>query len=140
MSNTTMQHAAIVFWRMGYHIIPTIEKIGAQKWKRYQKCQPTEAEIWKWWPPGSRRNIAVVLGPRLRLLVLNVNMKHGHNGLRMLLHEKWTIPPTPTILTPHGGFAYLFRVPDRERYPSPFKTHQTIHGLPGLELRGEGGY
>jgi hypothetical protein len=138
--DTTMQDAAMVFWHLGYHTIPTIDKEAAEKWRRYQTRQPTDAEIRKWWPPGSRRNLAVLLGPRLRLLCLNVNMKHGHDGQRTLRREEWSVPPTPTILTPHGGFAYLFRVPDRERYPFPFKTHQAIQGLPGLELRGEGSY
>jgi hypothetical protein len=129
-------------WNMGYHPMPTRDgdKLAALEWAPYQERRLTQAEIRKWWPPGTRRNIALILGPIPRLLVLNINQKHGDDGLSTLQREGWTLPPTPTILTPHDGFAYCFKPPDRERYPFLFKTHPRVRGYPGIELRGTGGY
>jgi Bifunctional DNA primase/polymerase, N-terminal len=113
-------------------------KKAAVKWSVYQRRQMTTQEMHAAWPPKGDANIALVLGPAARLLCLNVNMKHGQNGLRTL--NGYTIPATPTILTPHEGFAYLFRVPDRERYPFAFRVHPRVRGHHGIELRGAGGY
>jgi Bifunctional DNA primase/polymerase, N-terminal len=140
--DTTMQHAGLMLRNMAFHPFPTLdgEKKAAIEWAPYKTRRPTQAEIRKWWPPGSRRNLALVLGPIPRLLVLNVNQKHRHDGLSTLRRQGWTLPPTPTIVTPHDGFAYCFKPPDRQRHPYPFKTHPTVRGHPGIELRGEGGY
>ena len=144
MPEMTFQHAAQVYWSMIFHPIPTIrgEKDAAEKWKRYQIHRPSQAEIQRWWPPGSRQNIALLLGPSARLLCVNVNMKHGDDGLGTLKSKGHVIPDdlTPTIRTPHAGFAYFFRPPNRERYPYPFKTHTTVRDWAGIELRGEKGY
>ena len=139
------QAAAQTYHAQGFHPIPTRDggkesalRIGQRK--RYETRQPTMREIRRFWPSGSRNNVALLLGPRCHLLILNINMKHGHDGLATLKNHGVTVPPTPIILTPHDGFAYLFRPPDRERYPFPFKMHIAIRDWPGMELRGEGGY
>jgi hypothetical protein len=72
------------------------------------------------------------------LLVLNINQKHGHDGLKTI--NGYSLPTTPTILTPHDGLAYCFSIPDRERYPFGFRTHQEVRDFAGIELRGGGGY
>jgi hypothetical protein len=113
-------------------------KKAAVLWTVYQKRVMTVPEMHDAWPLHGNNNIALVLGPAAHLLALNVNMKHGHNGRRTL--NGYPLPATPTILTPHDGFAYLFRVPDREHYPFGFTNHPSIRDLPGIELRGAGGY
>jgi Bifunctional DNA primase/polymerase, N-terminal len=140
--DTTMQHAALVYWNMRYHPIPVHDgdKKATIAWAPYQTKRPRQRDIRQWWPPGSRRNLALVLGPIPRLLVLNLNQKHGDDGLRTLRRAGWTLPPTPTIVTPHDGFAYCFKPPDRERYPCLLNTHPRVSGHPGIELRGAGGY
>jgi hypothetical protein len=140
--DTTVQHAALVCWSMGYHPIPVLDgdKPAAIEWAPYQTKRPPQRDIRQWWPPGSRRNLALVLGPIPRLLVLNLNRKHGDDGVSTLRRHGWTLPPTPTILTAHDGLAYCFKPPDRERYPYLWKTHPFVSGLPGIELRGAGGY
>ena len=142
MRDTSRQQAGLTLWTMAFHPFPTLdgEKKAAIEWAPYQTRRPTQAEIRKWWPPGSRRNLALVLGPIPRLLVLNVNQKHGHDGLSTLQQHGWTLPPTPTIVTPHDGFAYCFKPPDRERYPFLLRPIRRVRGHPGIELRGTGGY
>jgi len=124
VANSTSQHAALVYWNMVQHPIPILddEKKAAIKWEPYQKKRPTQQEIRQWWPPGSRKNIALVLGPIPRLLVLNVNQKHGDDGLSTLRRHGWTIPPTPTILT--------------RMTASPISSnHPTASGIPSHSTR-----
>jgi Bifunctional DNA primase/polymerase, N-terminal len=113
-------------------------KRAAVKWTVFQHRAMTTTEMHDAWPRDGDANIALVLGPAAHLLVLNVNMKHGDNGLQTL--NGYPLPTTPTILTPHDGLAYCFSVPDRRRYPFGFKTHNVVPQFPGIELRGTGGY
>jgi hypothetical protein len=135
---------AEVYRAQGFHPIPIMagsKELALPKGTRaiYERRPPTAKELCIWFP-NARKNIALLLGPVPHLLALNVNMKHGHNGMAAL--NGYTLPHTPTILTPHQGFAFLFRPPDRERYPFPFKTHTAVPGFPpnAIELRGAGGY
>src|SRR5688572_23240751 len=91
-------------------------KKASVRWERYRHgYRLTTQQMHDAWPLGSQHNIALLLGPAYHLLVLNVNQKHGNNGASTL--NGYPLPATPTILTPHDGWAYCFRVPDRERYP-----------------------
>jgi bifunctional DNA primase/polymerase-like protein len=126
----TLAQAAHVFQGMAFHTIPTRPQdkalaLRAGQRKTYERRRPTEQEVQAWWTREPRYNVALLLGPACRLLILNVNQKHGYDGLGTLM-RKSHVPPddlTPTILTPHGGMAYCFKPPDREQFPFPFKTH-----------------
>jgi hypothetical protein len=138
---------AHAYWSQGGHPIPVWpgvkEPPALKKGTRphYERRQPTARELARWWPPGSDRNIALLLGPTCRLLAVNINVKHGLDGFAALRGFP-SLPDTPTIMTPSGGVCLFFRVPDRERYPFPFKTHQDTGIWPkdAIELRGAGGY
>lgn len=141
MSADRLQEAIDYHWQ-GYFPIPTKprQKDADVQWRPYQTKQPTPRDLKRWWPPGTTKNIALLLGPACRILAINVNMKNGLNGEAAL--KGFHLPSTPTIVTPHGGWAYLFRVPDRERYVSSFRTHTSTRLFPAdaIELRGAGGY
>jgi hypothetical protein len=135
-------HEAQLYKAQGFRPIPIragTKALALPKGQRktYAKAPPSDQELRRWFPAGTRKNIALLLGPALRLLVVNINMKHDQDGWASL--NGYSLPPAPTILTPHGGQALLFKPPDRERYPFPFKVHMP-HNLPGVELRGTGGY
>jgi hypothetical protein len=124
--------------------IPTRDKVPFEDWEKYQHQPPTTIDRHRWWPGTGKQNpnIALVLGPACNLLVLNVNVKNGHDGLLTLKRLGWDLPTTtftPTIRTPSGGLAYLFRPPDPTRYPSEFRTYVYPKGYDGLEFRGSGG-
>jgi hypothetical protein len=130
---------------MALHPIPTLadSKETKVEWKVYQTRQPTRQELHQWWPVNRRKrdhNLALVLGPGANLLVLNANRKNGVDGVATLKRRGLVVLPTPTILTPSDGLAYCFKLPDRQRYPSPFCTYIYPPGYEGLEFRGSGGY
>jgi hypothetical protein len=130
---------ALRYHAQGFRPIPTREKKPLEDWEKLEHQAPAAADRHRWWPGTgkSNPNIALVLGPACNLLVLNVNVKHGVNGLATL--QGRDLPETPTIRTPSGGRAYLFRPPDPTRYPSAFGTYVYPKGFDGLEFRGSGG-
>jgi len=135
-------HEAQLYRAQGFHPIPIkagTKELALAKGQRatYERRPPTTQELRTWYR-DDRKNIALLLGRIPHLLVLNINMKHGYDGFETL--RGYPLPPTPTILTPHGGLVLLFRLPDRERYPFPFKLHPEVKDWPGIELRGTGGY
>jgi Bifunctional DNA primase/polymerase, N-terminal len=119
-------------------------KHARDSWTRFQRRDPTVHDRHRWWT-GTRQNnenVALILGPPPggNLLVLNVNVKNGHDGPATLRRLGWIIPPTPTIATPSGGLAHCFKVPDPTIYAFPFGTHVHPPGYEGLEFRGAKGY
>ena len=147
MPRPTLAHAAQMFQKMAFHTIPTRPQDKALALRRgqrktYERRCPTEQEVRAWWTREPGYNVALLLGPDCRLLILNVNQKHGHDGLGTLKRKGLVIREdlTPTILTPHDGMAYCFKPPDREQFSYPFRTHVVVPDYPGIELRGAGGY
>jgi hypothetical protein len=134
-------HEAHLYRAQGFHPLPIQAGTKALAFKgqraTYERRPPTTQELRTWFR-DDRKNIALLLGRIPQLLVLNINLKRGQDGFATL--RGCPLPPTPTIVTPHDGLALLFRPPDRERYPFPFKLHPEVPGWPGLELRGAGGY
>jgi Bifunctional DNA primase/polymerase, N-terminal len=112
-------------------------KQAALRWERYQARPLTAQAMHAAWPRKSNANIALILGPAANLLVLNVNVKHGHDGRRTLRQRAFLLPKTPEIATPTGGSAYCFRVPN---IASTFGVYIYPDGFDGLEFRGWGGY
>jgi hypothetical protein len=119
----------------GFWPLPTIRKIPTRKWKSLQSRQLTAQEMHEAWPPKGDANVALVCGPAAHVLVLNVNVKNRVDGRILLQQRGLQIPPTPEVITPSGGRAYLFKVPD---LPHPFRLHNYPKGWKGLELRGAG--
>src|SRR5262245_39004147 len=135
-------HEAHLYRAQGFHPVPIqagTKALALAKGQRatYEKRPPTTQEMGSWFL-DERKNIALLLGRIPHLLVLNINRKHGRDGFTTL--RGYPLPPTPTILTPHGGLALLLRPPDLTRYPFPFTLHAEVKGWPGIELRGAGGY
>jgi hypothetical protein len=119
----------------GFWPLPTIRKIPTRKWKSLQSRQLTAQEMHEAWPPKGDANVALVCGPAAHVLVLNVNVKNRVDGRILLQQRGLQIPPTPEVITPSGGRAYLFKMPD---LPHPFRLHNYPKGWKGLELRGAG--
>jgi hypothetical protein len=96
---------ALVYRAQGFHPIPTragskILALPPGTRERYERQQPRSETLKTWFADG-RQNIALLLGPLPRLLCLNINMKHGQDGLASLNGSP--LPATPTILTPHNS-------------------------------------
>jgi hypothetical protein len=112
------------------------EKESAIKWAHLHRRPMTAQERHDGWPNRSDRNIALICGRRAGLLVLNINVKRGHDGHATIKRLGWHIPQTPTIATPSGGLAICFQPPDPHDFPFPFKTYVHPEGYDGLEFRG----
>ena len=139
------RYAVVRSWvQQGCRPIPCLAgtKHARDAWTRFQRHDPTIYDRHDWWT-GKRQNnenVALILGPKPGgdLLVLNSNVKNGHNGPATLQRLGWILPPTPTILTPSTGLAYCFKVPAQVR--APFNTHVHPPGYDGIEFRGAKGY
>jgi Bifunctional DNA primase/polymerase, N-terminal len=127
-----MRYKVQSFWPL-----PTIEDLNKpdRRWKALQSRQLTAQEMHEAWPPKGNANVALVCGPAAHVLVLNVNVKNGADGRMLLQQRGLEIPRTPEMITPSGGAAYLFKVPDIR---SPFRLHNYPKGWKGIELRGAG--
>lgn len=88
------------------------------------------SEWWKKWPDA---NIAIATGQESGFVVLDVDPRHGgEESLDFLINQYGLIPNTIEAITGGGGRHILFK------NPGHVKNRTNI--LPGLDVRGEGGY
>jgi len=120
---------ALVTLRHGYSVVP-VEAGGKKplvKWKPYQKKHPTEQELKSWWSQWPDANLAVICGEISGVIVLDIDGPEG---------EKYAkdrgLPESPTASTGKGRHVYL-------NHPG-YKVGNFARKVPGLDLRGDGGY
>ncbi|PFO04672.1 DNA primase [Bacillus sp. AFS076308] len=88
------------------------------------------AQWWRKWPDA---NIGVATGKESGFFVLDVDPRHGgEDSLELLINQYGSLPYTIEAITGGGGRHILFK------YPDQVKNRTNI--LPGLDIRGEGGY
>lgn len=87
-------------------------------------------EWWKKWPDA---NIGIATGQESGFVVLDVDPRHGGDeSLALLKNQYGPLPNTIEAITGGGGSHILFK------NPGLIKNRTNI--LPGLDVRGEGGY
>jgi len=94
------------------------------------------AEIRGWWTKWPDANIGIVTGQLSRLLVVDVDPRHG--GLESLPRLESIIGPLPvsyTVTTGGGGTHYYFALPPGVAVPS---SNGKI--APGIDIKADGGY
>jgi len=121
--------AALAFLRLSISVIPLRGKIPAIKWEMYQEERAGEALIREWFA-GNSLNIGIVTGRVSGLVVLDVD---GPEGVETLSSRDLFLPLTPTAKTGKGTHFYF-------KYPDGHEIRNFARKLPGLDLRGEGGY
>ena len=99
-------------------------------WIQYQTARPSEFQVRAWWQRWPNANVIVVTGAISRLVVVDVDPRHG--GDESLRDLSPTLPDTIVCLTGGGGQHYYFQ------YPGPVRSGAGI--LHGIDLRGDGGY
>lgn len=100
----------------------------------YNEATLERKTIERLWNQHPSANVGVATGSRSSILVLDVDVKGGANGLDSLrdLEGKYgQLPITPCSLTPSGGLHYFFR------YSGP-RVQRRIKFLDGLDLMAEG--
>ncbi|MDR7239651.1 bifunctional DNA primase/polymerase [Neobacillus drentensis] len=87
-------------------------------------------EWWKRWPDA---NIGVATGKDSGFVVLDVDPRHGgQNSLELLINQYGPLPNTIEAITGGYGCHILFK--------NPGQVRNRTNILPGLDVRGEGGY
>lgn len=93
-----------------------------------------QATILKWWKDSPQANVGILTGKISGLVVLDIDPRHGgDNSLEQLEQEHGRLPDTLKVRTGGNGWHYYFKHPGIE-----IKNKANI--LPGLDLRGDGGY
>ena len=116
---------------------PTCETPGKHprilQWPENATTRP--GMIRSWWGRWPEANIGLVTGEASRLVVLDVDPRHGgHVGLEELERQFGPLPATVEAQTGSGGRHLLFKHPGQR-----VSNSAGILG-PGLDVRGDGGY
>ncbi|SOH02802.1 bifunctional DNA primase/polymerase [Candidatus Kuenenia stuttgartiensis] len=140
---STLDFAIYYTEEKNFSIIPLIGKIpdasvlpkepnekGEPKptWRPYQKRKPTQDELQKWFGNGSKRNIGIVTGTISGIAVVDLD---GREAIQ--LAKDLELPDTPVVKTARGYHLYY-------RYRPGIRNFQKRDDLPGIDVRGDGGY
>jgi len=127
--------AALAYLGLGWSVIP-VEPGGKRplvQWAELQRRPPTSAEVNAWYERWPDANVGIVTGAVSRIVVLDVDGRHGGTlSLAQLDIELGPLPVTVEAGTGGGGRHLYFlhpggRVPNR------------VSLRPGIDLRGDGG-
>jgi hypothetical protein len=127
----SMKEAALQLLAKGLSIIP----IGSDKkplipWKEYQTCFPTEEKVESWFLKFPKAMIGIVTGEVSGLLVIDCDSEAAYRKVQELLPDSFL---TCIAKTPRGYHIYLV-------YPKGQSIGNAAGIMPGVDLRGEGGY
>ncbi|MEW6110071.1 MAG: bifunctional DNA primase/polymerase [Nitrospirota bacterium] len=115
----------------GFSVIPVAtgtKRPALVSWKEFQVRHASEEELTSWFGNGSHNNIGIVTGVISGIAVVDfdsvkaVEFAKSHN-----------FPPTPLVKTGKGYHAYY-------RHSSGVRNFQKRDDLPGIDLRGDGGF
>lgn len=104
------------------------KKPAIETWKLFQTHKPTVDNLKVWFGDNSENNIGIVTGSISGIAVVDFDSPEAvefarNNGF----------PPTPLVRTYKGYHAYY-------RYKEGVRNFQKRDDLPGIDLRGDGGY
>ena len=122
--------AAYDYLQRGFSIIPVRpDKKPFISWAEYQKRKPTEEEIKLWWAKWPKAMIGIVTGEISNLFVVDCDTQEGFDAVQRLIPDSLI---TPMVRTPRGGWHFYFL------YPGKLTIAAGV--MPGVDIRGEGGY
>lgn len=114
----------------GYNVIPLKkgDKAPAIKWEKFKCERATDEQILRWQEHSPDANIGVVTGIISGIFVLDLD-----NEEAIIEAERRGLPQTPRVRTGKGQHIYF-------RYPQGQVVKNRVGFLPGMDIRGEGGY
>jgi len=114
-----------------------IQKVPLERgWQTKATKDPETIALWQSLHRDRIKMWGVPCGKDNNILVLDIDVKDAaKNGLTTLHKEGLIVPPTMSQRTPSGGYHFIFK------YPNGGCTYGNRVGfLPGLDIRGEGGW
>lgn len=102
-------------------------KLPAVKWSEFQERTATDLELSTWFNIEDH-NIGIVTGDLSGVVVLDIDSEEAY---KLALTKG--LPDTPTVKTGRGYHLYF-------KYKEGIRNFQKRGDLPGIDLRGEGGY
>ena len=124
------------FWDTDSSIFPCIPNTKKPLTPHGYKDASNDPEIIdKWWRQNPTANIGLPTGAINNLVVVDVDVKNGSNGLSSLKALQSDVGEliTYTVNTPSGGLHYFFQPPNE-----PIKNR--VNFRDGIDIRGDGGY
>ena len=128
--------AAMDYRAAGWSVVPLRprDKRPLIRWEEFQGGLPSEADVVEWqrrWPDA---NVGIVTGSASRLIVLDIDPKHGgDDSLEQLERRFGRLAATVEARTGGGGRHLYFAHPGY-----PVRNRAGIRQ--GVDLRGDGGY
>ncbi len=115
----------------GFSIIPIRpDKKPYIKWEPYQTRRATADEIKSWWSKWPSAMVGIVTGPISGILVIDCDSEEAYRKLQELLPDSFL---TCIVRSPRGYHIYLI-------YPNGQHIGNAAGVMPGVDVRGEGGY
>lgn len=123
---------ALSYLKLGWSLIPL--KPGSKEplissWKEFQKVPPSTSQVSDWFRQWPNANVGIVTGTVSNLAVIDADGTCGKNSLKELNLT------SPTVSVTGSQGRHLFYA-----YPSDESLRNSVKKLPGLDVRGEGGY
>lgn len=124
--------AALDYAGRGFSVIPIRgDKKPFIQWTEYQKRRATPEEIRGWWAKYPKAMIGVVTGEISGIFVIDCDTAEGFEAIQKFLPDALILP---IARTPRGGWHLWFI------YPVGSKITVGTGIMPGVDIRGEGGY
>jgi hypothetical protein len=101
------------------------------KWTEHQKRRATIDEIKAWWKQWPGAMIGIVTGEISGIFVVDCDTAAGYEAVQKLIPDNLLFP---VARTPRGGWHLYFK------WLSEYKLTIGAGVLPGVDIRGEGGY
>lgn len=100
-------------------------------WLDHQNRRATVEEIQSWWKKWSNAMIGIVTGEISGIFVVDCDTAAGYESVQKLIPDNLLFP---VERTPRGGWHLYFK------WLSEYKLTVGAGVLPGVDIRGEGGY
>lgn len=130
-NTTPMLEIARSYVKNGLSVIPLRfkdKKPSIESWAEYQKRPPTEEELKVWFDNGTPQNIGIVTGRVSGIAVLDFDTPEA-----IEIARRNGMPVCPIAKTGKGYHGYFL-------YQDGIRNFQKRVDLPGIDLRGQGGY
>jgi hypothetical protein len=134
-NSETMVRAALAYAREGIPVFPCCEKKPLTP-NGFYNATTDEEQIRNWWRINPDAQIGMPTGSRTHILSIDLDTPEAGRFLEELETQYGPLPETRHIETSPGRRQIHLRVP----VGVLTKTVAGFHGVPGLDIRGDGGY